>query len=47
MFLVQGWRANVDIQLLLYNDDITKTTASDVAQISDYIISYICRGSET
>ena len=47
MFLVQGWRANVDIQLLLYDDNITKTTASDVAQISDYIISYICKGTET
>ena len=47
IFLLQGWRANVDIQLLLYDDVIHKTTASDISQVSDYIISYICKGTET
>ena len=47
MFLVQGWRANVDIQYILYDDILAKTTASDISQVSDYIISYICKGTET
>lgn len=47
IFLLQGWRANVDIQLLLYDTTFDKTTASDVSKISDYIISYICKGTET
>ena len=47
MFLVQGWRANVDIQYSLYDDILAKTMASDISQVSDYIIPYICKGTET
>ena len=44
-FLLQGWRANVDIQLLLYEGDVASTSTSEISQISDYIISYICKGT--
>ena len=47
MFLLQGWRANVDIQLLLYKGNLESTSAEDVSQVSDDIISYICKGTET
>ena len=47
IFLLQGWRANVDIQLLLYEGDMQSTSTSEISQISDYIISYICKGTET
>ena len=47
IFLLQGWRANVDIQLLLYNGSLETTSAENISQVSDYIILYICKGTET
>ena len=44
---MQGWRANVDIQFLLYDGTLDKTSVAEISQISDYIISYVCKGTET
>ena len=44
---MQGWCANVDIQFLLYDGTLDKTSVAEISQISDYIISYVCKGTET
>ena len=47
VFLSCGWWANVDIQLLLYDCDEENICSVDVAGVTDYIVSYICKGNES
>jgi len=48
MHLLQSWRANSDIQLILYESkDLKSPDPSEIAQVTDYIVSYQCKGNET
>ena len=47
MVLSQSWRANCDIQILIYDSDPQNPDASDVARATDYIVAYACKGIET
>ena len=42
---VQSWRANCDIQLLLYDSDPTKPNINEIVKVADYIVSYITKGN--
>ena len=46
-FLVQSWRANCDIQILLYETDPLHPDPSEIAKATDYIVAYACKGVET
>jgi hypothetical protein len=46
-YLCQGWRGNCDIQYLLYKSESDKIDASDVSRVTNYIVSYACKGNET
>ena len=46
LYLLQSWRANVDIQLLLYEHDPDLADAHDIAKATDYIFGYISKGYE-
>jgi hypothetical protein len=46
-WLVQGWRANCDIQLLLYECDPLHPNPDEIARVTDYIVAYACKGNET
>src|SRR5687767_8820906 len=46
-WLVQGWRANCDIQVLLYNGDPLHPNPDEIASMTDYIVAYACKGNET
>ena len=46
-FLCQGWRGNCDIQYLLYLSDTDDIDASEICRVTNYIVSYSCKGSET
>lgn len=46
-WLVQGWRANCDIQVLLYNCDPINPNPDEIARVTDYIVAYACKGNET
>ena len=46
-FLLQGWRANVDVQFLICDQGIDGVTASDIARVMDHIVSCICKGTKT
>src|SRR5687767_5170697 len=46
-WLLQGWRANCDIQLLLYECDPLHPNPEEVARVTDYIVAYACKGNET
>ena len=45
--LLQGWRANCDIQLLLYQCDPLHPNPDEIARVTDYIVAYACKGNET
>ena len=45
--LLQSWRANCDIQLLIYNCDPKNPDIMDIARVTDYIVAYSCKGSIT
>ncbi len=47
MFLARGWRANVDMQILIYDSPPDKVIPADISEVIDYIVSYICKGTET
>ena len=47
MFLTQGWRANCDLQVLLYDSDPDNPLPEDVGRVTDYIVAYQCKGNET
>ena len=46
-WLVQGWRANCDIQILLYECDPLHPSPEEIARVTDYIVAYACKGNET
>jgi len=46
-YLMRGWRANCDIQLLIYRSDPDDVNASDVSRVTNYVVSYACKGSES
>ena len=41
-FLVQSWRANCDVQILLYETDPLHPDPSEIAKATDYIVAYTC-----
>ena len=43
--LVQSWRANCDIQLLLYDSDPYNSNLVEFAKVANYIVSYITKGN--
>ena len=46
-WLVQGWRANCDLQVLLYECDPKHPSPCEIARVTDYIVAYDCKGNET
>ena len=45
--LLQSWRANCDLQFLLYISVPTDLDPSDVARVTDYVIAYAYKGNLT
>ena len=46
-WLVQGWRANCDIQILLYEGDPSCPDPDEIARVTNYIVAYACKGNES
>jgi len=44
--ILQAWRANCNIKLLLYNSDPRRVDPREIAQVTDYVVSYACKGNE-
>ena len=47
LLLSQSWRANCDVQILLYDSNPLHPDPEDVARATDYIVAYACKGVET
>jgi hypothetical protein len=46
-YLFRGWRGNCDIQLLIYQSSPDDVDPKDVSRVTNYIVSYACKGSES
>ena len=44
---VRSWRANCDVQILLYDSDPLNPSPADIAKATDYIVGYACKGNES
>jgi hypothetical protein len=45
--VLQSWRSNCDIQLILYESDPTDPNLGELAKVTDYVVSYACKGNST
>ncbi len=45
LYLLQGWRANCDIQLILYDSDPTNPDCEELAKVTDYVVAYASKGN--
>ena len=42
---LQSWRANCNVQLLLYDSDPYNPNLAEFVKVADYIVSYITKGN--
>jgi hypothetical protein len=47
MLLAQGWRANCDVQMLIYESNPDCPDPGDITRVTDYIVAYACKGVES
>ena len=45
--LIQTWRANCDIQLLIYKTDPDAPDLKEISRVTDYVVAYSCKGNAT
>lgn len=45
--MLQGWRANCDIQLILYESNPVKPDLQEIANVTDYVVAYACKGNDS
>ena len=44
-YLLMSWRANCDVQILVYNCDPKNPDSSEISRVTDYVASYSCKGN--
>ena len=42
-----SWRGNCKVDIILYESDPKNPDPSDVANVTDYVVSYSCKGNTT
>ena len=45
--LMQCWRANCDVQIILYDCDFNDPDPEEIARVTDYVVAYSCKGNES
>jgi len=45
--LIQGWRANCDIQIIIYESDPKNPDLQEIATVTDYVVAYACKGNDS
>ena len=43
--MLQCWRANCNIQVLIYDSNPDQPDPEEIARVTDYIMSYQCKGN--
>ena len=44
--VLQGWRGDCDIRILLYKTSSGVADPVEIAKVTDYVVSYACKGNE-
>ena len=44
MIACQSWRANCDVQIILYNTDPKFPDLREISNVARYVVSYTCKG---
>ena len=47
MIMLQSWRANCDVKILLYDTDPAYPDIREIENVSGYVVSYTCKGHLT
>lgn len=47
LFCLQSWRANCDVSILIYDSDPSFPDVTEIANVTDYVVSYACKGNIT
>ena len=45
MDLVQSWRGNCDVQVLIYTSNPEDPDPVEIAKVTDYVVGYACKGN--
>ena len=45
--MLQSWRANCDLQIILYQSSPSHPDPADIASVTDYLVAYQCKGNES
>ena len=45
--MLQSWRGNCDVQLLIYDSNPKTPDISEIARVTDYVVAYSCKGNAT
>lgn len=45
--LLQTWRANCDIQILIYDSPPQSFDSREISKVTDYVVAYSCKGNAT
>ena len=46
-FLLQGWRANADLEILIYRSNPSMPDVSEIDNVCQYVVSYAGRRYQT
>ena len=47
LWQILSWRANCDVQPILYDSDPNCPDFKEIARVTDYVVAYACKGVET
>ena len=45
--MLKSWRANCDIQMLLYDSPPESPDMQEISRVTDYVVGYTCKGGKT
>ena len=45
--LIQTWRGNCDIQVMIYESDPDNFDLREISKVTDYVVAYSCKGNAT
>ena len=47
MGLLQSWRGNCDVQIIVCDSDPRSPSIAEIAKVTDYVVGYACKGNTT
>ena len=45
--MLQSWRANCDVQILIYDSHPERPNIDEIARVTDYVVGYNCKGAKS